>query len=159
MVVKGSSSTPPRVILTPNEYKEYIHLTQATKSASISSVAQAGSVSTCLLHSFGPWILDFGASDHLSGNKNIFLSLTITSPLPMITLANGSQTMAKGISSKCPLPSVPLTYVLYVPDCPFNMISISKLTRDLNCLITFSNNSVTLQDQSTGRTIGIEREL
>ena len=57
----------------------------------------------------------------------------------MITLANGSQTMAKGIGSTCPLP-----YVLYVPDSSFNLISISKLTRALNRSITFSNNSVTL---------------
>ena len=77
----------------------------------------------------------------------------------MITLANGSQTMAKGISSACPFPSVPLTSVLYVPGCPFNLISISKLTRDLNCLITFSDNSITLQSRSTGRTIGIGREF
>ena len=77
----------------------------------------------------------------------------------MITLANGSQTMAKGIDSACHLPSVPLTFNLYVPDCPFNLISISKLTRDLNCLITFSDNSVALQDRSTGRTIGIGLEF
>ena len=77
----------------------------------------------------------------------------------MITLVNGSQTMAKGVGSTCPLPSVPLTSVLYVPDYPFNLISINKLTRDLNCLITFSDNSITLQDQSTGRTIGIGREF
>ena len=38
------------------------------------------------------------------------------------------------------------------------MISINKLTRDLNCLITFSDHSVTLQDWSTGQTIGIGRE-
>ena len=62
----------------------------------------------------------------------------------MVTLANGSQTMAKGIGSTCLLPSVRLTYVLYVSDCPFNLISISKLTRDLNWLITFSDNSITL---------------
>ena len=77
----------------------------------------------------------------------------------MITLVNGSQTMAKGISSASPLPSVPLTSVIYVPNCSFNLISISKLTRDLNCLITFSNNFVTLQNQSTGRTIGIGCEF
>ena len=41
----------------------------------------------------------------------------------------------------------------------FNLLSISKLTRDLNCLITFSNNSITLLDRSTGRTIGIGREF
>ena len=47
---------------------------------------------------------------------------------------------------------------MYVPNSPFNLISISKLTHDLNCLITFSDNSVTLQDRSTGMTIGIGRE-
>ena len=100
-----------------------------------------------------------GASNHLSGNKDLFSSLTITSPLPMITLANGSQTLAKGIGSACSLPYVPLTSIIYVPDCPFNMIFISKLTHDLNCLITFSDNSVTLQDRSMGRTIGIGCEF
>ena len=77
----------------------------------------------------------------------------------MITLANGSQTMAKGIGLASPLPFIPLTSVLYVPDSPFNLFSISKLTRDLNCLITFSDNSITLQDRSTGRMIGIGREF
>ena len=77
----------------------------------------------------------------------------------MITLANGSQTMAKGISLACPFPSLLLTSVLYVLDSPFNMIYISKLTRSPNCLITFFDNSVTLQDRSTGRTIGIGREF
>ena len=104
-------------------------------------------------------ILDSGAFDHLSGNKEFFSSLTITSPLHMITLANGSQIMANGIGSTCPLPSVSLTSVLYVPDCPCNLISISKLTCDLNCLITFFDNSVTLQDRSTRRTISRGREF
>ena len=62
----------------------------------------------------------------------------------MITLPNGSQTMAKGICLACPLPSVLLTSVLYVLDSPFKLIFISKLTSDLDCLITFSDNFVTL---------------
>ena len=106
----------------------------------------------------GPWILDSGAFDHLSDNKDIFSSLTFTSPLPVVTLPNGSQTIAKGINSASPLPSLPLTSILYVLDSPFNLISISKLTRDLNYLITFSDNFVTLQDRGMGRTIGIGRE-
>ena len=120
-----------------NKYKEYFHLTQATKSASISYVAQTAKASSCLSHSSGPWILGSRASNHLFGNKDLFSSLTITSPLPMITLANGSQTMAKGIGSAYPLLSVFLTSVLYVHDSPFNLIYISKLTWDLNFLITF----------------------
>ena len=76
----------------------------------------------------------------------------------MITLANGTQTMVKGISFACPLPSLPLASVLYVPDSPFNLISINKLIHNLNCSITFSHFFVTSQDHSTGRTIDIGHE-
>ena len=117
--VSGSSSTPQGVILTLSEYEEYLRLTQAAKSSSIASVARTGNVSTCLTQSSAPWILDTRASNHISGNKDLFSSLTFPSPLPTITLANGSQTIAKGISSVCPLPSLPLTSVLYVPHFPF----------------------------------------
>ena len=128
----------------PDEYKEYLHLTQAAKSSFIATVAQTSNVSTCLTHSSAPWIINTGASDHISGNKDIFSSLTFLSPIPTITLANGFQTIAKGIGSTCPLPSLPLTSVLYILDFPFNLISISKLIHDLHCVLIFSHNSVTL---------------
>ena len=132
------------VTLTPGEYEEFLPLTHAAKSASIASVIQIDNASAYLAHSLGLWILDSSAYDHLSGNKDLLSSLTITSPLPTITLVNGTQTMAKGIGSACPLPSLSLTSVLYVPNSPFNLISISKLIHDLNCSITFSHSSVTL---------------
>ena len=66
--------------------------------------------------------------------------------------------MAKGIGLAHPLPPLPLTSVLYTLECPFNLISISKITRTLNCSIIFSDKFVTLQDRSTGKTIGIGRE-
>ena len=156
--ISRSSSTPQGVILTLGQYEEYLCLTQATKSSSIAYVAQTGNISVCLTHSFVPWILDTGASDHISSTKDLFSSLNFPTPLHTITLANGSQTIAKGIGSACPLPSLPLTTVLYVLDFSFNLISISKLTHDLHCVLTFSHNSVTLQDQSTGKTIGIGHE-
>ncbi|RVW49108.1 Retrovirus-related Pol polyprotein from transposon TNT 1-94 [Vitis vinifera] len=60
-------------------------------------VAQTGNASACLTHtsSLGPWILASGASDHISSNKDLFSSITTTSTLPTVTLANGSQTIAK----------------------------------------------------------------
>ena len=45
-----------------------------------------GNAFAYLSHSFGPWILDSGVSDLLSGNKDLFSSLTIISPLPMIKM-------------------------------------------------------------------------
>ena len=78
MAAEESSST--HSVLTPDEYKDYLHFTQATKSASISFVTKTGNVSVCLSHSSRPWILNSGAFNHLSVNKEIFSSLTFTSP-------------------------------------------------------------------------------
>ena len=157
-----SSSTSQGISLIDNEYDDYLRY-QVTKSASIASVAQTGNASACFTHtsSLGHWILDSCAScasDHISGNKDIFFSITTTSALPTVTLANGSQTMAKGFGLAHPLPSLPLHSVLYAPKCPFNLIYINKITRTLNHSITFSDKFVTLQDRSTGKTIGIGRE-
>ncbi|RVW84207.1 hypothetical protein CK203_045300 [Vitis vinifera] len=85
------------------------------------------------------------------------------SPLPQPPSSSASQAFVAsvaqpGIGLALPLPSLPLTSVLYTPECPFNLISISKITRTLNCSITFSDKFVTLQDRSTGKTIGIGRE-
>nr|CAN69691.1 hypothetical protein VITISV_026777 [Vitis vinifera] len=103
----------------------------SASQASVASIAQPGNASACLTHtsSLRPWVLEFGASDHLSGNKDLFSSITTTSVLPTVTLANGSQTVAKGIGLALPLPSLPLTSVLYTPEY-----------------------------RSTGKTIGIGRE-
>ncbi|RVX20027.1 hypothetical protein CK203_004565 [Vitis vinifera] len=104
-----SSSTSQGISLTDSEYDNYLRY-QATKSASVAFVAQIGNASACLTHtsSLGPWILDSDASDHISGNKNLFSFITTTFVLPTVTLANGSQTMAKGFGFAHPLPSLPL---------------------------------------------------
>ena len=118
-----SSSTSQGIPTIDSEYGDYLRY-QAAKLASVASVAQTGNASTCLTYtsSLGPWILDSGASDHISGNKDLFSSFTTTPTLPTVTLANGSQTAAKGIGLAHPLPSLPVTSVLYTPECPFNLI-------------------------------------
>ncbi|RVX22752.1 Retrovirus-related Pol polyprotein from transposon TNT 1-94 [Vitis vinifera] len=144
-------STSQSITLTGSDYDAYLRYQAATSTF----VAQTGNVFVCFTQfpSLGPWILDSGVSDHISGNKHLFSSITTTSALPTVTLANGSQTMAKGIGLTHPLHSV-----LHALECPFNLISISKITCTLNCSITFSDKSMILQDRSTGKTIGIERE-
>ena len=104
MPLTEDQSSPPSqgVTLTPGEYEEFLRLTHATKLASITSVSQIGNAFAYLTHYLCPWILDSDASNLLSGNKDISSSLTITSPLLMITLANGTQTMVKGIGFACP---------------------------------------------------------
>ena len=86
-----SSSTSQGILPIDSEYDGYLCY-QVAKSAYVAFVAQTGNASACLTRtsSLGPWILDFGASDHIYGNKDLFSSITTTFALPTITLANGS---------------------------------------------------------------------
>ena len=86
------------------------------------------------------------------------LPLLSLRPYLLLLWLMGLKPWPKASGSACPLPYLPLTSVLYVLDSPFNIIYVSKLLHDLNCSITFSHSSVTLQDRSIEKTIGIGHE-
>ncbi|QHO14032.1 Retrovirus-related Pol polyprotein [Arachis hypogaea] len=152
-----SAAQPQGIFVSGNDYDEFLKY-QASKQAStpVASVAHSGNSVACISHSssLGPWVLDSGASDHISGTSSVLSKLEHPAFLPSITLADGSKIGAKGIGQATPLPTIPLKSVLYMPNCPFNLISISQLTRSLNCSVTFFADSVIVQDRGTGQTIG-----
>ena len=47
-----------------------------------------------------------------------------------------------------------LSSVLYIRDFPFNLLSISKLTKILNCVAIFLSTHCNFQDLKTGKIIG-----
>ena len=69
-------------------------------------------------------------------------------------MANGSKVSSHGVGTVHVFPSLPIDNVLYVPGSPFNLLSINRLTRSLDCIISFTKDSVCLQDRSSGRMIG-----
>ena len=85
----------------------------------------------------------------------MFSHFTNSISLPSVTLADRSKAVVKAVGTAKPLPSLPLDSVLYLPYCPFNLVFVSKLTRALNCSITFDDHSVTIQDRATGQMIGV----
>ncbi|RVW29881.1 Retrovirus-related Pol polyprotein from transposon RE1 [Vitis vinifera] len=60
---------PPRTAHVAQSFDPQSPQPPSHQSASVAFVAQTGNASTCLTHtsSLGPWILDSGASDHISG--------------------------------------------------------------------------------------------
>jgi len=137
----GKDQVSDSILLTGVDYNEYLQY-QIAKQQSSSS-AHSGNSFACLTSSLtGPLILDSDASDHISGNKSLFSSLVSPPVLSKVTLANGSQILIKGIGEVKIFPSIPLTTVLFTPECPYNLILISKLTKNLNCSITFTADSV-----------------
>jgi len=71
------------------------------------------------------WVIDSSASDHISGNTSLFSTIYFQEKQHFITFANGSRTFSKGVSQFYMSPSLNLKFVLFVPNCPFNLISLS----------------------------------
>ena len=160
-VAQVSRSEKAESKFSDEEYQEYLKL----KSERPSNQAQSSSVpcfsTACISQSIegpSPWILDSGASDHISGNKSSFSSFSLPKIPHLVTVANGSKVASQGSGQVSLSPSLKLNSVLFLPQCPYNLISLSQLTRSLNCSVTFTANSFVIQEHGTGRLIGEGRE-
>ncbi|XP_068644645.1 uncharacterized protein [Aristolochia californica] len=83
--------------------------------------------------------------------KSLLESSTPPGPTTANTIASTKE-LDKGSSSLTA--SILLQDVLIVPQFPLNLLSISQLTKQSNCSVTFSPSSCTFQDQTTKQVIG-----
>jgi len=77
----------------------------------------------------GPLVLDFGATNHISGNMSLFLSLSTSCLLPSVIMVNGSCALYCGVGIVHLLPFLSLDNLLYVLGCSFNLLSLNHLTQ------------------------------
>ncbi|KAI3470144.1 hypothetical protein Pfo_026807, partial [Paulownia fortunei] len=101
-----------------------------------------------------PWIVDSGASDHITGDISIFQHYNPCPNTSIVRIADGSISKVAGIGSIKLTKDLTLIYALYVPKLDCNLISISKFTRDLNCVTKFSPNLCEFQAVDLGKVIG-----
>ncbi|XP_078429368.1 uncharacterized protein LOC144701428 [Wolffia australiana] len=133
--------------------------TSSTSGSHTSHLASTSTSGTALLaSSLGPWIIDSGASAHMSGTSSL-LSQIASLPHPeMVTIADGRVCPVRGKGRSLPTPSLPLSDVLYVPNFPVNLLSISAITKSMFCSVSFFPYHYTFQDLRTGKRIGLGRE-
>jgi len=85
----------------------------------------------------GSWIIDSGATDHMTNSSNLFCTYTPCPSSRKISVADGSLTTVAGLGDVKLSPEFNLRQVLHVPKLISNLISIQKLTKDMNCCVTF----------------------
>ncbi|KAA0025328.1 cysteine-rich RLK RECEPTOR-like protein kinase [Cucumis melo var. makuwa] len=131
-----------------------------TKTPTLSAIAQSGmpqSLGLISVDGKNPWILDSGATDHLTGSSEHFISYAPCAGNEKIRIADGSLAPIAGKGQIVPFDGFALQNVLHVPKLSYNLLSISKITRELHCKAIFLPESVYFQDMSSGRTIGTAR--
>ena len=100
-----------------------------------------------------PWIVDSGASDQTE-DANAFDTYDPCSSNYFVCIADGSLSKVVGSSSVTVSKDLTLHSVLLVPNLDCNLLSISKLTKDLKCVTKFFPNHCEFQVMDSGMMIG-----
>jgi hypothetical protein len=112
-----------------------------TSATASSSFAHTGNLATTLnasaTHSDDPWVIDSGASDHMTGMSSLFSSYNPCSSKEKVRIADGSLSPVSGKGSISVTPYMSLSFVLHVPDFATNLLSIARITCELNCRVIF----------------------
>ena len=103
---------------------------------------------------YSPWIVDSGASDHMTGDAKIFKTYNPCSGNFTVRIADGSLSKVTGTGSVVISENLTLHSVLLVPNLDCNLLSISKLTQELNCMTKFFPDHCEFQDLDSGKMIG-----
>ena len=73
----------------------------------------------------------------MTGKKSLFSSLDTCYSKESVLIADGGSCDIVGSCSVNPTPSLSLSSVLYIQIYPFNLLSVSKLTKALNSSVRF----------------------
>ncbi|GJT06742.1 retrovirus-related pol polyprotein from transposon TNT 1-94 [Tanacetum coccineum] len=126
-------------------------LEQHKKFLALHPHAMSTSYSKELTSSFSKWILDSGATHHMSHILLQFISLSLNS-LKSIMAANGKSMPLAGIGS-VDTPSVSLSDVYYIPSLTMNLDSVSKICDSLGD-VNFSVFDYSIYDRETHEVVG-----
>ena len=100
-----------------------------------------------------PWIVDSGASDHMTGDTTLFVKYNPCIDNLNVRIADGSLKRVIGIGSIIVLKDLTLEVVLLVQNLDCNLFFVSKLVRDLNYVTKFFPNMCEFQDLDLEKTI------
>ena len=103
----------------------------------------------------GSWIVDTGASDHMTfDHTSLTQSKKPSKPL-FVTLPDGATKPVSQIGQFNLTPNLTLQKVLHVPDFKFNLLSVSQLVTDNNMCVLFFPNTCVIQDLTTKRIVAM----
>lgn len=102
------------------------------------------------------WIVDTGVSDHMASSASYMTKYMPCTTSIEISMADGTISPVMGFGTIC-ISGLKLKSVLHVPSLQCNLLSVHKITRDMNCYVTFFPSYCLFQDQASKRMIGNAR--
>jgi hypothetical protein len=103
------------------------------------------------------WIIDTGVTDHMICSMSLFTSIT-SAVSKSVRLPNGQYASVTHIGTIKISESFVLIDVLCIPSFSFNLISVSKLIKNLQCCVIFLSKFCFVQHLTSWKTIGVGKE-
>ena len=119
----------------------YAHFAGITLTGSHSS-ACCSMLHDCL----GSWIVDTGASNHMTHNPHLLSHLTSLAKPTFVTLPNGTSKPVFHIGQVRLTPTLTLDKVLHVPEFKFNLLLVSQLVTHNDMCVMFFPDTCVFQD-------------
>lgn len=152
--VDGVSSNSPIPGLTGKQHQQLIALLGGIETAAAPSANMVNNFSGKENKS---WVIDTGATDHISCEINKLSNVILDPKIPPVQIPNGATINVHALGQVSLSKRLILENVLGVPDFCFNLLSVSKLTRDLNCALIFWSDLCVIQDLHSMTPIGVGR--
>ena len=104
------------------------------------------------------WIIDSGASDHMSYDANFLHDLRLLDTPIHVSLPNGQKVQVSQYGTLKLNDWIELHHVLLVPHFKYNLLSVKQLAKQLHCDVIFSETLCTLQGPSLKRPVVVGKE-
>ncbi|KAK4270903.1 hypothetical protein QN277_019668 [Acacia crassicarpa] len=148
--------------LNTEQKSQLLNLLKNLKSSQgpVATIAKQGNDHFTLISSSSlrKWIVDTGASDHMTLESRIFTSYSPLAGNNQIRTTNNSSASIVGTGTVPLTRDSKLDSIFHVPHLAYNLLSISKLTKHTNCSAHFFATHCIFQDLSSRKTIGIVKE-
>ena len=102
-----------------------------------------------------PWIIDSSASDHMTGQSQLFHSYLPSSGLNKVRIADGSFSPIARKEEIALTLTLTLNSVLHVPKLSCNLFSVNKFTQTNNCVAKFFPSYCEFQDLGSGKRLAM----
>jgi hypothetical protein len=133
------------------QFQKFLSLQPQAMSAS--SIGQLSYSSSGMSHS--KWVLDSGASHHMSPDSSSFTSVSSLSSIPVMT-ADGTHMPLADVSSIV-TPHLSLSNVYLIPKLKLNLASVGQICDSGDYLVMFSGSFCCVQDLQSQKLIGTGR--
>lgn len=101
------------------------------------------------------WIIDSGASDHMTSSLKSLTNVKLAPSTFTITLPTGSTAVITHVGDVTLLGGLKLKNVLHVPQFHHNLLSIHKIAKDSRCEVIFHPESCFIMDSSNKNVVGV----